>query len=212
MFLSDNGGCHEDPDSWTRKADPNAKIGSPTSYVGYNQPWANVSNTPFRKFKQYTHEGGISSPLIVHWPQGFEARGEFRDQVAHIIDLMPTFLDVAKAEYPSNLGGKPRKPLEGVSLTKAFRDQQLPRGPLFWEHQGHRAVRDGDWKLVASHNDPWELYNLGFDRSEVNNLADSHPEKVKELAAEYEAWTKRCGVLPWPAIASANKWQQAQEN
>ena len=146
--------------------------------------------------------------MIVHWPKGFSARGEFRDQVAHIIDLMPTFLDVAGAEYPTELNGKTRKPLEGVSLTPAFQNDELSREALFWEHQGNRAVREGDWKLVASHGDPWELYDLSKDRAELNDLSSSHPEKVEHLKTLYRDWTDRCGVLPWPAKESAKKLRQ----
>ncbi|QDT39794.1 arylsulfatase [Stratiformator vulcanicus] len=208
LFLSDNGGCHENPMGHTRKATPGAVIGSPESYTAYFKPWANASNTPFRKYKQYTHEGGISSPLVAHWPKGFEARGEFTDQVAHIIDVMPTCLDVAGVDYPSGFDGQKRKPLEGASLVPALRGESFEREPLFWEHEGHRAVRIGDWKLVASHGNDWELYDLSQDRSETRDLSAKYPDRVAEITATYAAWTERCGVLPWPARESAKRLSQ----
>ena len=207
LFLSDNGGCAESP-GWERKANPNVPIGHPESYTSYRRPWANASNTPFRHYKSENHEGGIASPLIAHWPDGIRSRGDFTDQVGHIIDLMPTCLDVAGARYPDQLDGKPRTPLAGKSLLPALQRETFDREPLFWEHEGNRAVREGNWKLVALHGQPWELYDLSTDRSETNDLAATHPQKVQHLKHLYQQWTKRAGVLPWPARESAKRWQE----
>ncbi|MBL8815212.1 MAG: arylsulfatase [Planctomyces sp.] len=179
--------------------------GAADTFVGYGQAWANVSNTPFREFKHWEHEGGISSPLIVHWPRGIELQrhGRLEPQPAHLIDLMATCVDLAEAEYPEEFSKQKIVPLEGVSLVPAFAGQPLARiQPLFWEHEGNRAVRAGDWKLVSKHPGDWELYNIAADRTEQQNLVTQYPERVKELAAEWEAWAMRVGVLPWPLNVS----------
>jgi arylsulfatase len=195
VFLSDNGGAAEDP----RKSAPNAVTGTPESYVGYARPWATVSNTPFRLHKQRAHEGGIAAPAIVHWPNHLKSPGQLIRQPAHLIDLMPTFLQAANAPHPTGKDNLPTPKLEGRSLLPLLtQNQPLPDRPLFFEHEGHRAVRSGDFKLVAVHNQPWELYNLQSDRTESHNLAPTHPEKVRDLESLYTAWTKRIGVLPYP--------------
>lgn len=172
--------------------------GPPDTYGTYGIEWANASNTPFRMYKHFVHEGGISTPLIAHWPDGFTRRGEFERQPGHLIDIMATCVDLAGAEYPTQRNEQSIQPLEGVSLKPAFNGESLNRtAPIFWEHEGHRAIRDGDWKLVAKgKNGPWELYNLAADRSEMHALSEQHPEKAKQLADAWQAWAERANVLP----------------
>jgi arylsulfatase A-like enzyme len=169
------------------------------TYIAYGEAWANVSNTPFREYKHWVHEGGISTPFIVHWPAGIPAnrRNSFEAQPAHVIDLMATCLDLAQAKYPEVFGGFPIKPLRGVSLRSAIEGRKLTRTePLFWEHEGNRAVRNGKWKLVAKENKPWELYDMELDRTERNNLADQQAEILRDLAAKWDAYAQRSDVLP----------------
>ncbi len=179
---------------------PDAMPGPADTFVAYGRSWANVSNTPFREYKHWVHEGGISTPLIVHWPAGIpaKARGTINLQDAgHVIDFMPTFVELAGAEYPRQFRGKAIKPMEGVSLLPALTGKPFKRSePLFWEHESNRAVRSGDWKIVAKENEPWELYNLRQDRTEMHNLADQNSDLVKELAGKWDAWAARANVLP----------------
>ncbi|PAW82872.1 MAG: arylsulfatase [Pedosphaera sp. Tous-C6FEB] len=174
--------------------------GGADTYHGYGREWANVSNTPFREYKHWVHEGGISTPLVAHWPKGISARGELRHQPGHLIDLMATAVDLAGAKYPTELDNERIAPMEGVSLRAAFENKPLPRTqPIFWEHEGNRAVREGDWKLVAKGpGGKWELYNLAADRTETRDLASTEPAKLKELIAQWETWAKRANAIPWP--------------
>jgi arylsulfatase A-like enzyme len=174
--------------------------GDADTYHGYGREWANVSNTPFREYKHWVHEGGISTPLVVHWPQGISARGELRHQPSHLIDLMATAVDLAGAKYPEELNGERITPMEGVSLHNAFQGRLLDRSqPIFWEHEGNRAAREGEWKLVAKGPaGKWELYNLTADRTETNNLAEAEPAKLKELVGKWESWAQRVHAIPWP--------------
>jgi arylsulfatase len=177
---------------------PDVMPGAEDTYIAYGRAWANVSNTPFREYKHWVHEGGIATPLIAHWPQGIAARGESRSQPGQLPDIMATCLDVAGAPYPAEFRGQSITPLEGRSLVPAFTNQPVLRDGLYWEHEGNRAVRVGDWKLVAKGPaGPWELYDLQADRTEMNDLATQQPEMVKELAAKWEAWAHRAHVLPW---------------
>ncbi len=181
------------------KGGTDVMAGPADSYVGYGEAWANVANTPFREYKHWVHEGGISTPLIAHWPAGIGAprRGKLETQPGHLIDIMATCVDLAGASYPAEFNGEKIKPLEGVSLAPAFAGRPLARKqPLFWEHESNRAVRDGKWKLVAMEDKPWELYDVTTDRTEMRDLAAQQPEKVKELAAAWDAWAKRADVLP----------------
>ncbi len=184
-----------------------AMPGPADTYIAYGKGWANVSNTPFREYKHWTHEGGISTPLIVHWPKGIPAkqRNQLVKSPGHLIDLMATAIDVSGAKYPAEVNGQKIHPMEGVSLRPVLTGKTLNRPqPIFWEHEGNRAVRDGKWKLVAKENQPWELYDIEADRTEMNDLAAKNPDKVKELAAKWEAWAKRANVAPvgtWRARA-----------
>ncbi len=174
--------------------------GGPDTFIAYGQAWANVSNTPFREYKHWVHEGGIATPLISRWPAGIKAHGELRREPAHLIDVMATCVDLAGAEYPREKDGKPIAPMEGVSLRPAFDGESLGRtAPLFWEHEGNRAVRDGRWKLVAKGpRGAWELYDMDADRTETHDLAAAQPERVAQMTAQWEAWAKRVHAVPWP--------------
>ena len=184
-------------DGFPVRMGPKVLPGGPDTYVAYGRGWANVSNTPFREYKHWVHEGGISTPLVAHWPKGIAAKGELRHTPGHLIDVAATCYDLAGAEYPKAVDGRAITPLEGTSLAPAFAGKPLVRD-LFWEHEGNRAVRSGDWKLVAKHGGAWELYDIAKDRPEAHDLAPKHADTVKELAAKYDAWAKRALVEPWP--------------
>ena len=176
---------------------PGIMPGPEDTYIGYGEGWANVSNTPFREYKHWTHEGGISTPLIAHWPAGIQRHGELEHQPGHLIDIMATCVDVSGTEYPESKDGMPIRPMEGRSLQAAFAGERIEREGIFWEHEGNRAVRGVKWKLVAKGADgPWELYDLDEDRSEIHDLADEHPEGVRELSAAWHAYARRAQVLP----------------
>ena len=176
--------------------------GGADTYHGYGRAWANVSNTPFREYKHWVHEGGIGTPLVAHWPKGIapQLRGKFEHQPAHLIDLMATCVDLGRAEYPKEANGHKIVPMQGVSLKPAFSGKKLGReNPIFWEHEGNRAIRIGKWKLVAKGaNGAWELYDLNADRSELNDLSEKHPQRTKEMADRWEAWAIEAKAKPWP--------------
>ena len=203
FFLSDNGACAEwepfgfdlqpvaEPKPGTginigTPSAPNvlhrggelAHMGGPGSLFSYGSGWANACNTPWRLYKHYSHEGGISTPLIVHWPAGMKRSGELDHRPGHVVDLMATCVDAAGATYPQTVAGNAILPMEGRSLLAAFRGESPQPRALFWEHEDNRAVRDGNWKLVALRGGPWELYDLETDRTELNNLAPRHPDIV----------------------------------
>ena len=180
-------------DGYPVRMGPKVMPGGDDTYVAYGEAWANVSNTPLREYKHWVHEGGISTPLIVHWPAGIAARGELRTQTGHLIDIAATLQELGQAEYPIDA-----TPLEGRSLVPAFANYAIEREAIYWEHEGNRAVRRGDWKLVAKHKGPWELYNMRVDRTESKNLSASKPELVAELVALYERYAERTLVAPWP--------------
>ena len=180
-------------DGYPVRMGPEAIPGPADTYVAYGEGWANVSNTPFREYKHWVHEGGISTPLIVHWPKGIQAKGELRNRPGHLIDIAATLYDLANAAYPTGT-----TPLEGSSLKSSFLADDLTRSPIFWEHEGNRAVREGKWKLVAKHNQPWELYDISLDRCERNNLASTEIEKLTEMIELYRSYEKRALVAPWP--------------
>jgi arylsulfatase len=167
--------------------------GPDDTYVAYGKGWANVSNTPFREYKHWVHEGGISTPLIAHWPRGIAGRGGFVREAGHLIDIMATCLDLAGIHAPA---GAPEP--EGRSLVPAFEGKLIDRDALYWEHEQNRAVRSGQWKLVAFKGQPWELYDIGADRTERHDLAGSMPEKVRELSEKWDQWAERTGVVPYP--------------
>ncbi len=188
-------------DGYPVRQGPRVIPGPADTYVAYGRGWANVSNTPFREYKHWVHEGGISSPLVAHWPAGI--RSEAPDQIVrdpgHVIDLMATCVDLAGASYPVERDGRAILAPEGISLRPVLEGHPLRRPhPLCWEHEGNRAIRDGKWKLVAKHRQPWELYDLAADRPEQHDLAAARPAQVEELSARWQAWADRVGVRPWP--------------
>lgn len=202
LFLSDNGCSAEGGPGGFRRGDRSEPIGTGATYASAGLEWANVSDTPFQKFKMSTHEGGISTPLIVHWPAGLKRRGDFERTPGHVVDLMPTCLALAGVRYPDERNGKSLKSLAGRSLIPALHGMPIERDGMFWEHQGNKAVRVGDWKLVRSHNRPWQLFNLADDRTEMNDVASEHPHRVRDLKDRWNAWARESGVLPWPVRKS----------
>jgi len=194
LFMSDNGGNLE---GGTNGRLEGANPGGPDSTVFCGQSWATLENTPFRRYKHFEHEGGISSPFIVHWPDGIAARGELRSQSGHLVDIMATCVDVGGAKYPAEYNGHAIHPMEGTSLAPAFANQPVRRDAIYWEHEGNAAILVGNWKLVRFQwNGPWELYDVKADRTEQHDLSAEHPDKVKELAAKWNAWAKADDVLP----------------
>ena len=195
LFLSDNGGNAESgPDGRFNGNPP----GGPNSnlYLGMN--WAALTNTPFRRFKHFIHEGGIATPLIAHWPRGIRRKNALERQPGHLIDVMPTILDVAGVSYPRMFKDRVVQPMEGVSLRPAFTGRRITRTqPLFWEHEGNRGIRSGRWKLVSRYPDGWELYDMTADRVERHDLAARHPAIVRRMAAQWDAWATRARVDQW---------------
>lgn len=209
LFLSDNGGCaeHYNPVK-------DVPAGPENSGTAYYLPWANASNTPFRLFKHWTHEGGISTPMIAHWPDGIQQTNTINRSMGTVLDIMPTCLQLADAEYPDSYQGHKIKPCEGQSLvniikTGSFQDHDI----MFWAHEGNRAVRDGKWKLVSYFNEPrqfgvaqgkrtgdWQLYNLENDRTEMHDLIDEYPDRAENMISKYEHFADRVGVIDWETV------------
>ena len=195
FFLSDNGTSAEimvRDDGHDPEADP----GSAATYLCLGPGWSTTANTPFRRHKTWVHEGGIATPLVVHWPRGIAARGELRHNVGHVIDLVPTLLEVAGSEATRYLEQRAasnqisRGPaFPGHSLVPVFaKDKTVARDYLWWSHEGNRALRVGDWKLVAAAEQPWELFDLSRDRTETSDLAAEHRDRVRDLE---QLWTER---------------------
>ncbi len=223
IYLSDNGGCHEGIGSGEGGAKyyqalgagklttkdgrpvrygniPEITPGPDDTYCSYGRSWANLSNTPFRKFKTWIHEGGISTPLIVQWPSRIKARGKLQRQMGQLPDIMATIVDVTGATYPTEHAGNKIHPMEGMSLVPAFENKPVEHKALYWEHIGNRGIRTGDWKLVADRNKAWELYDLKADRTELHDMASGYPDKVKELSDAWNQWAQRAFVLPSPLV------------
>jgi arylsulfatase len=214
LFASDNGASAEIMVRGDGH-DPAAPLGSAKTYLCLGPGWSSASNTPFRRHKTWVHEGGIATPLIAHWPAGIKARGELRRTPVHLIDVVPTLLELAGATKPSVIKGQAVPPAPGRSLVLTFsRDVAVERDYLWWEHEGNRAIRVGDWKLVALKNGAWELYDLAEDRGEQRNLAAARPEKARELEAQWTRhWeeTKRLAFTdPPPAEANPKKGKRAK--
>lgn len=204
LFLSDNGACAEGP-ALGRGRFMNSENRDQEHSNSYGKAWANASNTPFRLFKHYAHEGGTSTPFLMHWRGRIQPRKEWYTEPAQLIDIMPTLLDVAGAKYPTKFAGNKIPALNGVSLRPAMQGKSLNRAaPLFIEHESNAFVRAGDWKLVGRGVSPakglqpekWELYNVKQDRTELNNLAEKQPKMVSDLSDQWQAWAKRVGVFP----------------
>ena len=196
LFASDNGASAE---IMVRGEghDPQVSRGSRKSFLCLGPGWSSCANTPFRRHKTWVHEGGIATPWIVHWPRGVSTKGQLRTQPVHVIDLVPTVLQLAGVELPAEHAGKPVPPLHGRSFATALRDPAAPpaHDTLWWCHEGHRAVRTGDWKLVAAKGTPWELYDLAADRCETKNLAAAEPARVAELDATWNRIAEECRTL-----------------
>ncbi len=199
LFLSDNGGNAEGGPPGVTRGD--GSIGGPNSYVLLGMDWATLANTPFRRYKHFTNEGGISTPLIAQWPAGIPSarRGTLEKQPVHLIDVMATAVDLAGVSYPRQLGGQGIEPMQGVSLRPAFDGLPLARKePIFWEHEGNKAVRDGKWKLVLRHRETWQLFNMEADRTELNDLIKQEPKVAAKLEASWNDWARRTFVDEWP--------------
>lgn len=187
FFASDNGASAEQIIRGDGH-DRSAPLGSAATFLGLGPGWSSAANSPFRKHKHWTHEGGIATPLIVRWPAGISARGEFRRSPAHLVDIVPTVLELAGVHAPSQWGGERRPELPGRSLRPDFTsDQEFPRDFLYFHHSGNRALRVGDWKIVsAGQAAPWELYDLRTDRTECHDLAASDPTRLTDLRERWE--------------------------
>jgi arylsulfatase A-like enzyme len=197
MFLSDNGGCAEE----NIKGENTVPPGPAESFTSYRRPWANASNTPFRLYKHWVHEGGISSPFIASWPSVIRAKNTLHRDPAHITDLMATIADAAGVPYPSQYEGRPIHPLEGKSLLPTFQGRRRElHEAIFWEHEGNKAIHQGQWKLVSRFPDKWELYDLQQDRTELHDRAADLPKKAASLQAQYQAWADRSNVVPWDQL------------
>ena len=200
FFLQDNGACAE----FIRGQNQDLAVwGSDESFESYRLPWANASNTPFRLFKHWTHEGGIATPLIVHWPEGVVNPGRMSERPGQLMDIMATIVEVTGSEYPSKFKGNIIHNQEGESLLHSIKNESEKReSVMFWEHEANRAIRSGEWKLVLKASEvfpfdgKWELYNLADDRTEMNDLSDTYPERVEEMKTMWEDWAKRIRAYP----------------
>jgi arylsulfatase A-like enzyme len=190
IFVSDNGASAE---VVNLEEEGTGEIGSMTRWTSLRKDWANVSNTPLRFYKNYSYEGGIKTPMIVHWPQGMKNKNTISDTPLHFIDFMSTFTELSGAEYPDRFREQKIKPMQGISFLPLLKGEKIKRPkPLFWEWKDGRAVRDGDWKLV-SYKGEWGLYNLKNDPVESNDLSKSNPEKVQELKIKFNNWAIEVG-------------------
>ena len=198
LFMSDNGGNAESgPDGRTGAAPWGGK--NSNVFVGLN--WATLQNTPFRYFKHYAEEGGIATPLIASWPAGIDAkvRGTMVREPGHLVDVMPTLAELAGAKYPARFDGHDIRPMSGRSFAGAFEGEPLTRSvPIFWEHEGNKAVRDGKWKLVSQFGAPWQLYDMSTDRTETRDLAAAHPDVAARMAKQWDDWAAASFVDRWP--------------
>ena len=194
LFLSDNGSCAESPGGENNIA----HIPGPREYYSHVGPsWAYAQNAPFRRYKSRMHEGGIATPLIAYWP-GIIPKNSLTNQVGHIIDLLPTFLEIGCGSYPTKYNGNSILPAEGISLLSILKSPSKTitrKEPLYWFFSGSRAIREGDWKLVWDKNvKKWELYNLTNDRTEMHDLAEKKPVLVKRLRTQWEKWAQKTDV------------------
>ncbi|MEJ8855788.1 arylsulfatase [Variovorax robiniae] len=227
LFLSDNGGCAEPlcEDGWC-KAFPSTlpdgraiesgnrvdlRPGGATTFMSYDLPWSNVSNAPFRQHKHYVHEGGISTPLVAHWPAGIKARG-FVHQPFHVVDVLPTLLEAAGVAYPTEYAGQAIQKVDGESFAPLFTQSTHQRSaPIFWEHEGNDAVRMGDWKLVRHYGQDWELYNMVDDRTELNDLSGKAQSKREQMAKMHAHWAGEVGARPWDELIARARSRYAEQ-
>jgi len=235
MFCSDNGGCAEEmPPGWVdelphpmvhtpawtpdgrrvkRGNAPWVVPGAADTYASYGRPWANVSNTPFREYKHWVHEGGIATPLLAHWPAGLSA-GDITHQPHQLPDVMATVLQVSGVDYPEQWNGRDIVTLQGRSMLGAWRGAPAAATDhsLYFEHEGNAAIRRGRWKLVRRYPENWELFDLDNDRTEETDLSGRHPEIVRLLASDYQAWADRAGVLPREQVLELTEDTEALTN
>jgi arylsulfatase len=214
LFLSDNGGCAElfkedgfimryaipTPEGKPIRTGncPEVSPGDADTFMSYDLSWANASNAPFRLYKHWVHEGGISTPMIVFWPQAIQ-NSRIEHTPCHFIDIMPTLLEIAGVDYPKEYAGREITPLEGESILDAFMTPGWKRdNPILWEHEGNAAVRMGRWKLVREFPGEWELYDMARDRTELNNLKNKNLPQAALMETLYGEWAERCKVLAWP--------------
>ena len=216
VFIDDNGACAEGGELG---GGPASQLETREGYfLSYGKSWANASNTPFKRYKHWVHEGGISSPMIVHWPNGIPKNdeGSVIHQYGFLPDIMATFVDLAGASYPQKYNGNDIHPLQGKSLVPLLKGEDKPvhDEPIFWEHEGNKAVRLGKYKLVMAWNaknpEKWELYNMETDRTEMHDLAEELPEKVAEMKQMWNEWAERIGVQPWARILELKREKKNQ--
>jgi arylsulfatase len=212
MFFADNGGCAEElavngagTAAYIESAKkrgvhvtsgnrPDLMPGGEDTFASYGLPWANASNTPFRLYKHWVHEGGISSPFVAHWPKRIRAKGRMTNQPAHLIDILPTCAELAGASAPH---------VEGRSMVPGLDGGTIKRpDAIYWEHEGNRAVREGKWKLVSKHPGHWELFDIHADRTELNDLAAREPQTAARLSGMYDKWAARVGAEDWKKVQS----------
>jgi arylsulfatase A-like enzyme len=198
IFVSHNGACAEE----NVKGEVYGVPPGPTdSFTSYHRSWANVSNTPFRLYKHWVHEGGISAPFIASWPAVVKQTNTIHRQRAHLIDLMPTILEAAGARYPEKFNGHDVHPVDGKSLLPTLQGRQRElHDALYWEYEDNKAIKVGDWKLVSRYPEGWGLYNLAEDRTELRDLSATYPNRVQELQGMWSAWASRSNVLPWDQL------------
>ncbi len=205
FLMADNGGNAESGPKGVLIGD---QPGGPQSTVFIGQCWATLANTPFWRYKHFTHEGGVSSPLIVHWPAGIAKgrEGKLEPQPGHLVDIMPTVVELTGAKYPAEYKGHKIQPEEGTSLVPAIAGQPIDRKqPIYFAHEGNRGLRDGKWKLVMKYKGPWELYDMEADRTERHNVIKEHPDRAEEMIAAWDAWAKRADVDEWTG-PKRNDW------
>ncbi len=212
LFLSDNGGNAESGPNGITEGDP---LGGPDSRVFLGMNWATLNNTPFRRYKHFIHEGGISTPLIAHWPKGIAKNrdNQLEKQPAHLVDIMATVMEISGAKYPKKFNGHDIFPMDGISLRPTFEGRKLNRKePIFWEHEGNRGIRDGKWKLVSKYLEPWELYDVEADRTEQHDLVKQNAALAKRMAAQWDAWAKRSLVDQWTGPIRNDWGEPVREN
>jgi arylsulfatase len=212
FFMSDNGASAEQIIRGGGH-DPAAPVGSEKTFLGIGPGWSSVANTPFRLHKSWNHEGGITTPLIVNWPAGIKDQKGLRNDPGHLVDIVPTVLELTGGKQPEAVAGFKVPPLPGLSLVPDFiKDGTVKHEYLWWNHVGNRAIRMGDWKLVGIRNSQWELYDMSKDRSETKDLASEHPEKVKQLEMAWQQHANEFHALALQDLPAPGKAGKAGKN